>query len=71
MRKSSIMSSIAVAVTAATWALLPVGSNKAGAQSGQFYVVTAEFEIVAADFDKFVALAKENAAAAIKEPGCQ
>jgi (4S)-4-hydroxy-5-phosphonooxypentane-2,3-dione isomerase len=70
MCKSITMSGAAVAVAAAAWALLPVGSHQAAAQSGQFYVVTADIEIMAADFDKFVALAKENAAAAIKEPGC-
>jgi hypothetical protein len=37
-----------------------------GARTGQFYVITADFEIVAADFDKYVTLAKENAAASIK-----
>jgi (4S)-4-hydroxy-5-phosphonooxypentane-2,3-dione isomerase len=70
MRKSIIMSGTAVAVAAAVWVLLPVGSHQAAAQSGQFYVVTADIEIMPADFDRFVALAKENAAAAIKEPGC-
>jgi (4S)-4-hydroxy-5-phosphonooxypentane-2,3-dione isomerase len=68
MRKWIIMSG-AVAVAAA-WALLSVGSHQAAAQSGQFYVITADFEIVAADFDKYVALAKENAAASIKDPSC-
>lgn len=69
MRKSIIMSGTAVAVAAA-WALLQVGGHQAAAQSGQFYVITADFEIVAADFDKYVALAKENAAASIKDTGC-
>jgi (4S)-4-hydroxy-5-phosphonooxypentane-2,3-dione isomerase len=70
MRKSITMSSAAVVVAAAAWALLPVGSRQAAAQSGQYYVITADFEIAAADFDKYVALAKENAAASIKDPGC-
>jgi len=68
MRKSITMSGTAVAVAA--WALLPVVGHQAAAQSGQFYVITADVEIVAADFDKYVALAKENAAASIKDPGC-
>ena len=65
------MSCTAVAVAAAAaWVLLPVVSHQAAAQSGQFYVITADFEIVPPDFDKYVALAKENAAASIKDPGC-
>ncbi len=71
MRKSIIMSGAAVAVAAAWALLLPAGSHQAAAQSGQFYVITADFEIVAADFDKYVALAKDNAAASIKDPGCR
>jgi autoinducer 2-degrading protein len=70
MRKSTIMSGTAVAAAAAWALLLSVGSHQAAAQSGQSHVVTADFEIVAADFDKYVALAKENAAASIKDPGC-
>ena len=68
MRKSIIVSGTAVAIGA--WALLAIGSRQAAAQSGQLYVITADFEIAAADFDKYVALAKENAAASIKDPGC-
>jgi (4S)-4-hydroxy-5-phosphonooxypentane-2,3-dione isomerase len=71
MRKSTIMSGAAVAVAAAWALLLPMGSHQAAAQSGQFYVITADFEIVAADFDKYVALAKDNAAASIKDQGCR
>ena len=68
MRKLTIMSSTAAA---AAWAfMLPVSSHQAAAQSGQAYVIAADFEIVAADFNKYVALAKENAAASIKDPGC-
>jgi hypothetical protein len=59
MRKSITMSGTAVAVAAA-WALLPVGSHQAAAQSGQFYVITADVEITPADFDKYVGLAKES-----------
>jgi (4S)-4-hydroxy-5-phosphonooxypentane-2,3-dione isomerase len=70
MRQSTIMSSTAVAAAVAWALLLPLGSHQAAAQSGQSYVITADFEIVAADFDKYVALAKENAAASIKDPGC-
>jgi (4S)-4-hydroxy-5-phosphonooxypentane-2,3-dione isomerase len=69
MRKWVIMSGTVVAVAAA-WALPPVGGHRAEAQSGQFYVITADFEIAAPNFDKYVALAKENAAASIKDPGC-
>lgn len=71
MGKATIMSGAAVAVAAAWAFLLPLGSHQAAAQSGQFYVVTADFEIVAADFDKYVALAKDNATASIKDPGCR
>ena len=70
MRKF-IMRGTAVAVAAAWAVLLTLGSYHAAAQSGQFYVITADFEIVAADFDKYVALAKENAAASIKDSGCR
>ena len=71
MRKSITMSGTAIAVAAAAWALPPVGSHQAAAQSGQFYVITADVEITPADFDKYIGLAKETAAVSVKDPGCR
>ena len=70
MRKSIAMPAAAVALAAAACFLLPPRAHEAAAQGAQFYVNAVDLDIVAADRDKFLALAKENGAAAVKEPGC-
>ncbi len=60
----------AVALAAAACLLLPPSGHEAAAQSAQFYVNAINLDIVPADRDKFIALATENGAAAVKEPGC-
>jgi (4S)-4-hydroxy-5-phosphonooxypentane-2,3-dione isomerase len=71
MRKSIIMSATAVTLAAAAWLLLLPQSQEAAAQPAQLYVNAIGLDIVPADLDKFIALAKDNAAAAVKEPGCR
>jgi len=70
MRTSPAMPATAVALAAAAWFLLPPSGHEVAAQSPQFYVNAIDLDIVPADRDKFIALAKENGAAAVKEPGC-
>jgi (4S)-4-hydroxy-5-phosphonooxypentane-2,3-dione isomerase len=38
--------------------------------TASLYVNAVDLDIVAADFDKFIAAMKVNAAASVKEPGC-
>jgi (4S)-4-hydroxy-5-phosphonooxypentane-2,3-dione isomerase len=70
MRKSIAMPAAAVALSVAAWCFLLPDSREAAAQTAQFYVNVVDLDIVAADRDKFIALAKDNGATAVKEPGC-
>ena len=70
MRKSLAMPAAAVVLAVAAWCFLPPDGREALAQAGQLYVNAVDLDIVAADRDKFIALAKDNGATAIKEPGC-
>ena len=70
MQKSIAMPAAAVALAVAAWCFLPPEGREARAQAGQLYVNVVDLDIVAADRDKFIALAKDNGATAVKEPGC-
>jgi (4S)-4-hydroxy-5-phosphonooxypentane-2,3-dione isomerase len=70
MQKSIVMPAVVVALAAAAWCFLPPDSREAFAQTPQLYVNAIDLDIVAADRDKFIALAKDNGATAVKEPGC-
>ncbi len=71
MRKSIALSAAAVALAAAACLLLPLRGHEAAAQPAQLYVNAIALDIVPAERDKFIALAKDNAASAVKEPGCR
>lgn len=51
--------------------IVPWDLNFARAQAGPLLVNTAEIDIVPGSADAFLAALKENAQAAIKEPGCR
>jgi (4S)-4-hydroxy-5-phosphonooxypentane-2,3-dione isomerase len=70
MQKSIAAPVAAVTLAVAAWCFLPLQGGEAAAQAGQLYVNVVDLDIVAADRDKFLALAKDNGATAIKEPGC-
>jgi autoinducer 2-degrading protein len=70
MQKSIAMPAAAVALALAAWCFLPPNGREAAAQTAQFYVNVVDLDIVAADRDKFIALAQDNGATAVKEPGC-
>jgi (4S)-4-hydroxy-5-phosphonooxypentane-2,3-dione isomerase len=71
MLKSVSLSTAAIALAVAAWTLLPMRGQQATAQSGPLFVNSVELDIVPAEFDKYIAAAKENGAAAVKEPGCR
>jgi quinol monooxygenase YgiN len=52
-------------------ALLQLPGREAAAQAGGVYVNAVDLDINPADMPKFLELIKENAAAAVKEPGCR
>jgi quinol monooxygenase YgiN len=58
---------LAAAAAAALFALLP--SQPASAQSPAPYINLVEIVVVPSELSKFLELAKDNAATAIKEPG--
>jgi (4S)-4-hydroxy-5-phosphonooxypentane-2,3-dione isomerase len=71
MRKSAILSAVAVAVGISSWMLLPLRGHEAAAQSGPYLVNLVNLDIVPESFDKFMAAAKENGAASPKDSGCR
>ena len=71
MLKSATISTAAVALAVTAWLLLPLRSHEAAAQSGPLYINAVNLDIVPGQTDKFLALLKENGAAAVKEPGCR
>jgi (4S)-4-hydroxy-5-phosphonooxypentane-2,3-dione isomerase len=51
--------------------LLPLRGHEAAAQSAPLLVNVVEYDIVPGQVDNYLAAAKENAAATVKEPGCR
>jgi autoinducer 2-degrading protein len=71
MRKSIMLPAVVIAIAAGAWALLPMRGHEAAAQSGPYIVNAINLEIAPDQFDKFMEVAKENAAASTKDPGCR
>jgi quinol monooxygenase YgiN len=60
----------AMTLALAAFLLLPSGHDKAGAQSGPFYINAVDIDVVPGQIDAYLAALKENGAAAVHEPGC-
>jgi quinol monooxygenase YgiN len=71
MRKSDYICAAAAALLLAGAALLQLPGREAAAQAGGVYVNAVDLDINPADMPKFLELIKENAASAVKEPGCR
>jgi quinol monooxygenase YgiN len=71
MRKSIVMPAAAVALAVGAWMLMPLRGHEAAAQSAPYIVNAINLDIVPEQFDKFMEVAKENAAASTKDPGCR
>jgi (4S)-4-hydroxy-5-phosphonooxypentane-2,3-dione isomerase len=71
MRKSAIVSAVAITVGISAWMFLPLRGQQAAAQSGPYLVNLVNLDIAPESFDKFMAAAKENGAASPKDPGCR
>lgn len=67
MRKSAYVPYVAFALVA--FAALP--NHEASAQAGGVFVNSVDLDINPADTAKYLELAKENGANAVKEPGCR
>jgi quinol monooxygenase YgiN len=61
----------ASAIALAAFVMLPLHGGKAETQSGPYIVNSINLDIVPEQFDKFMEVAKENAAASTKDPGCR
>ena len=70
MRKSILMTTATLAISATCFVLLPT-IQRAEAQSAGMYVNSVDLDIVPAERDNFLAALKENGAAAVTEPGCK
>ena len=70
MRKSILMTTATLAISAACFVLLPT-IQRVEAQSAGMYVNSVDLDIVPAERDNFLAALKENGAAAVTEPGCK
>ena len=71
MLKSATLSMAAIALAVTASLLLPLRGHEAAAQSGPLYINAVNLDIVPGQIDNFLALLKENGAAAVKEPGCR
>ena len=71
MLKSASLSMTAIALAVTASLLLPLRGYEAAAQSGPLYINAVNLDIVPGQIDNFLALLKENGAAAVKEPGCR
>jgi (4S)-4-hydroxy-5-phosphonooxypentane-2,3-dione isomerase len=71
MKKSDYICAAAAALLLAGAALLQLPGREAAAQAGGVYVNAVDLDINPADMPKFLELIKENAASAVKEPGCR
>jgi (4S)-4-hydroxy-5-phosphonooxypentane-2,3-dione isomerase len=71
MKKSDYVCAAAAALLLAGAALLQLPGREAAAQAGGVYVNAVDLDINPADMPKFLELIKENAASAVKEPGCR
>ena len=71
MKKSDYICAVAAALLLAGAALLQLPGREAAAQAGGVYVNAVDLDINPADMPKFLELIKENAASAVKEPGCR
>jgi quinol monooxygenase YgiN len=71
MKTSDYICAAAAALLLGAAALLQLPGREAAAQGGGVYVNAVDLDINPADMPKFLELIKENAAAAVKEPGCR
>jgi (4S)-4-hydroxy-5-phosphonooxypentane-2,3-dione isomerase len=71
MKRSDYICAAAAALLLGAAALLELPGREAAAQAGGVYVNAVDLDINPADMPKFLELIKENAAAAVKEPGCR
>jgi (4S)-4-hydroxy-5-phosphonooxypentane-2,3-dione isomerase len=71
MRTTLIMPAAVAAIALGVWMLLPLRSHEAAAQSTGYIVNAINLDIAPDQFDKFMEVAKENAAASTKDPGCR
>ena len=61
----------ALAVALGAFMLAPLRGHQAAAQTEPYYINAINLDIAPDQFDKFMAIAKENAAASTKDPGCR
>ena len=71
MRKSITVAPTAIALALGAWMLLPMQGHEAVAQAGPYVVNAINLDVPADLFDKFMEVAKENAVASAKDPGCR
>jgi autoinducer 2-degrading protein len=71
MLKSIVTPIAAIALSVAAWLLLPMRSHEVAAQSGPFFILVVEMDVVPAELDKYMVAIKENAIGCVKEPGCR
>jgi quinol monooxygenase YgiN len=71
MRKSMFVGAAALSLALAAFILLPLRTEQAAAQAGPYLINAINLDIAPDQFDKFMAVAKENAVASAKDPGCR
>jgi (4S)-4-hydroxy-5-phosphonooxypentane-2,3-dione isomerase len=71
MSKAGLKMLVVAGVFVIAVGALVLHGQRAVAQSGPFTVVAVDIDIVPGQIDNYIAAIKENAAAAVKEPGCR
>jgi len=71
MRKLITAAPTAIAIALGAWTLLPMQGHDAAAQGGPMVINAINLDVPADIFDKFMEVAKENAIASAKDPGCR
>jgi quinol monooxygenase YgiN len=71
MRKMIIAAPTVTAVALGAWLLPAMQGQQAAAQTGPYVINAINLDVPADQFDKFMEVAKENAVASAKDPGCR
>ena len=65
LKSITAVAAVAFAVTASTF------GQCAAAESTPLFIMAVDYDVVPGQVDNFIAAAKENAVASVKEPGCR
>ena len=71
MRKVTLISAAAIALLAGASVTMFLQTRDAAAQAGGVYINAVDLVVIPSEMPKFLEAIKDNAANAVKEPGCR